>query len=122
MLVNPNISTENTFPSLLNYERQYGSILKGLIRNKSSFKNKIISFKNGLSELPIAIAAKLKNKPILESQILDISKENNRWKMSIKSKEECTSSDWHFDELYCTLPAFQISQLPFADSIKKGLP
>ena len=115
------LSTENTFPSLLNYERQYGSILKGLIRNKSSFKNKIISFQSGLSELPIAIAAKLKNKPILESQILDISKENNGWKMCIKSKE-LISSDWYFDELYCTLPAFKISQLPFADCIKKDCP
>ena len=116
------LSAKNTFPSLLDYEKQYGSILKGLILNKSSFKNKIISFKNGLSELPAAIAAKLKNKPILESQILNISKENDRWKIHFKKNEESTSSLCYFDELHCTLPAFQISKLPFDDSIKKDCP
>jgi len=44
--------TSLTFPQLSQYEATYGSIIKALIKNKSTARKKTISFKNGLEILP----------------------------------------------------------------------
>ncbi|MCU0440127.1 MAG: protoporphyrinogen oxidase [Raineya sp.] len=49
-----------TFPSLVEMESQYGSILKGLKKNKSTERKRVISFKNGMQTLPKALATKTK--------------------------------------------------------------
>ncbi|GAB4125007.1 MAG: protoporphyrinogen oxidase [Raineya sp.] len=49
-----------TFPSLVEMEKQYGSILKGLKKNKSSERKKTLSFKDGLQTLPRALAKQVK--------------------------------------------------------------
>ena len=49
-----------TFPSLLAYEREYGSVLRGLIKNQSKTgRRQSFSFRDGMQMLPDALAAKL---------------------------------------------------------------
>ena len=49
-----------TFPVLLRYERDYGSVLKGLIKNQSTAgRRQSFSFRDGMQTLPNAIAAQL---------------------------------------------------------------
>jgi oxygen-dependent protoporphyrinogen oxidase len=49
-----------TFPVLLTYERQYGSVLRGLIKNQSTAgRRQSFSFREGMQTLPNAIAAQL---------------------------------------------------------------
>ena len=51
-----------TFPSLLDYERTYGSVLKGLIKNQGkTARRQSFSFREGMQMLPNALAAKLTN-------------------------------------------------------------
>lgn len=51
-----------TFPSLLQYEKEYGSVLKGLIKNQGKTgRRQSFSFRNGMQTLPIALAQKLTN-------------------------------------------------------------
>jgi oxygen-dependent protoporphyrinogen oxidase len=115
------LSAQSTFPKLFEYEVTYGSILKGLLVNKSPYKNRIVSFKDGLSSLPKAIAQKLKNKPIHECKILLIKYENNQWTIRFQSGSTDTRC-MSFDAIYFTIPAFAISKLPFDESVKNHLP
>lgn len=61
---------EKTFPKLLEYERQYGSVIRGFIKNKSGERKKSVSFQKGMEQLPQGIAQHLKslalNMPVLK--------------------------------------------------------
>ncbi|GAB3641867.1 protoporphyrinogen oxidase [Spirosoma arcticum] len=49
-----------TFPILLTYERDYGSVLRGLIKNQSTTgRRQSFSFREGMQTLPNAIAVQL---------------------------------------------------------------
>lgn len=54
-----------TFPVLLKYEREYSSVLRGLIKSQSTAggaatkRKQSFSFRDGMQTLPIALAAKL---------------------------------------------------------------
>ncbi|MDB5243268.1 MAG: protoporphyrinogen oxidase [Spirosoma sp.] len=49
-----------TFPVLLRYERDYGSVLRGLIKNQSTAgRRQSFSFRDGMQTLPNALAAQL---------------------------------------------------------------
>ncbi|GAB3923657.1 protoporphyrinogen oxidase [Larkinella terrae] len=50
-----------TFPMLLDYEKKYGSVLTGFMKNAgSAVRRQSFSFRNGLQTLPIALANRLK--------------------------------------------------------------
>ena len=48
-----------TFPQLQEYEQTYGSVIKGLVKNKSVERRQTISFQQGMQTLPKAFAQKL---------------------------------------------------------------
>ena len=49
-----------TFPILLRYEKEYGSVLRGLIKNQTTAgRRQSFSFRNGLQTLPDTLAAAL---------------------------------------------------------------
>jgi protoporphyrinogen/coproporphyrinogen III oxidase len=50
---------EKTFPQLLDYEKQYGSVLKGFMKNKGGGRKLSINFLNGLETLPKKMAESL---------------------------------------------------------------
>ncbi|GAB3548220.1 protoporphyrinogen oxidase [Spirosoma fluminis] len=51
-----------TFPILLQYEREYGSVLRGLIKNQSATgRRQSFSFRDGMQMLPNTLAAALTN-------------------------------------------------------------
>jgi protoporphyrinogen/coproporphyrinogen III oxidase len=51
-----------TFPVLLDYENQYGSVLRGLIKNQSkTARRQSFSFQDGMQTLPRTLANKLTN-------------------------------------------------------------
>lgn len=51
-----------TFPVLLQYEKEYGSVLRGLLKNQSTAgRRQSFSFRDGMQMLPNALAAKLTN-------------------------------------------------------------
>jgi oxygen-dependent protoporphyrinogen oxidase len=47
---------EYAFPTLLAYERQYGSVIKGFIQNKSGARKATVSFREGMGRLPAQLA------------------------------------------------------------------
>ncbi|MBO0930714.1 protoporphyrinogen oxidase [Fibrella aquatilis] len=67
-----------TFPVLLQYEREYGSVLRGLIKNQSKTgRRQSFSFREGMQMLPNALAARLEhlqfNSPVVSLERTDRS-------------------------------------------------
>jgi oxygen-dependent protoporphyrinogen oxidase len=62
-----------TFPSLIEFEQNQGSILKGFIKNKTGSRKLSLNFKNGMEQLPKAIAGNLKH-ILLNTRIEDLQK------------------------------------------------
>lgn len=54
-----NLLISKTFPQLLDFEKNYGSVLKGFIKNKSGGRKLSLNFKEGMETLPKAIAKNL---------------------------------------------------------------
>lgn len=74
------LSIEECFPKLVEYEKEYGSIIKGFAKNKTKGKRReIISFKNGLQELPNAIHKHIHEHVQLNTEVKSISKQGENW-------------------------------------------
>ncbi len=71
-----------TFPILLQYEREYGSVLRGLLKNRAGERRQSFSFREGMHTLPRALAAKLTNLS-LNTPIQAIDRQpDGRWKLT----------------------------------------
>jgi oxygen-dependent protoporphyrinogen oxidase len=109
----------HTFPSLVEMEKKYGSILKGLKKNKTAERKKTISFVNGVQMLPKAISNKVK---ITYSQkgVEQLQKNiDGTWQV-ITSKE-----NYRVEKVVVATAAFQVAEWfrnilpPFAESLLK---
>lgn len=69
-----------TFPVLLQYEKEYGSVLRGLIKNQASTvgRRQSFSFREGMQMLPDALAARLRNLS-LNDPVQRISRTSDGW-------------------------------------------
>lgn len=77
---------KKTFPFLHKLEEQYGSVLKGFIKSKSSTSRKeSISFKKGMKSLPLAIAEKLVSIRY-NTKVNSINKEYNNFSVEVSDK------------------------------------
>jgi protoporphyrinogen/coproporphyrinogen III oxidase len=93
-----------TFPALLRYERENGSVLKSLIKQGVSMRRKTLSFKGGMQTLPKTIAQTI-NQLYLESPLQKIEKQNSLWILhTAKQTFECS-------DLVLTGTAFGIAPL-----------
>ena len=95
---------KETFPSLLEYERKYGSVLKGFIKNASGERKKSINFKKGMQALTDALAFGIKHKKY-NYRISDIKFQDGKYHLS-NGKEEVLA-----DKLIITIPAFTAAEL-----------
>lgn len=70
-----------TFPVLLRYEREDGSVLRGLIKNQSATgRRQSFSFREGMQTLPNALAAKLTNLS-LNDAVKQIVRHGDGWQV-----------------------------------------
>ncbi|MCK8491432.1 protoporphyrinogen oxidase [Spirosoma sp. RP8] len=74
-----------TFPVLLDYENEYGSVLRGLIKNQSSAgRRQSFSFREGMQMLTDALAARLTNLS-LSDPVKRISRTSDGWQIEAQS-------------------------------------
>lgn len=74
-----------TFPALLRYEREYGSVLRGLIKNQSATgRRQSFSFRDGMQTLPRALAGKLTNLS-LSDPVGRIERTGDGWRVDTKT-------------------------------------
>ena len=107
---------KHAFPSIVEIEKKYGSIIKGMIKGGINPEDKIaktrlISFKSGMQELPIRLAKHLKEEPILNCQIKEISREaSGQWRLYGQNQQN-NSIEQVFDEVICTLPSHALKKI-----------
>ena len=76
-----------TFPSLVELEGKYKSVLKGLMKEKSLGRLKTINFSRGLSTLTDAISEKIKNIQ-LNTEVTKIQKQGLKFELTY-TKDDC---------------------------------
>ncbi len=99
-----NLLIEKTFPLLKKYENEYGSVIRGFIKNKSGERKKTISFKNGMNILPVFIAKKLSN-ITLDCEVKNIEKSEDKYII------QTTKGNFEGDKIVFALPSFNVSKL-----------
>ena len=115
------LSAKHTFPKLVKASQSNGSIIRSLLSNKNRFKNKIISFNQGLIQLPIVLSQSLNQKPITEAHLLEINQEKQNWYIRFQVGKDQPQSNT-FDAIYSTIPAYKNHTLPLFNSAKNDLP
>lgn len=101
------ILLEETFPSLKGYERKYGSVLRGIIKNKPVRKQSL-SFKGGMQSLPKALAKKLNNL-LYNTKLKSLKKTNNGWILEVENNNNV--SEIQSDMVVVTTPSFVIQPI-----------
>jgi oxygen-dependent protoporphyrinogen oxidase len=96
---------KDTFPLLKKYEISYGSILKGLIKNKSAGKRKMGSYEMGLSMLTNHLSNQLQAIQF-NANVNKITKEKDHWLIQINEHETLKA-----DKIVFTTPAYQVAHL-----------
>lgn len=101
---------DETFPSLVDYEQRYGSVLRGFLKNRRSGRSKTVSFRNGLQTLTDTIAAQLQPEAIrYETAVRHIRRGADEWLV------ETNQGDFTFDQVVVTSPAFACADFLEAD-------
>jgi len=91
---------KETFPTLVQYEKEYGSIIKGFIKNKAGGRKKVITLKGGMQQLPLTLAQQVNVQ--YDIQVIDIQKDNTQeWRV------KTNKGDFLFSKLIITSPTFQ---------------
>lgn len=86
------LTIASTLPYLLDYKKEYGSIMKGLEANKKIFQSggakKFLSFRNSLSSLINALERMLEEVEILKkTKASKIEKSNHRYQVYVNNNE-----------------------------------
>ncbi len=105
------LSIKHTLSKLCELEQRYGSITKGLLKNRSNNNTKkaLISFDNGMQVLPNAFLQKLGKSVLLNAQIQEIEHTSAGW--SVKVKKDNEEKYYTHSSIISTLPAHQLPQI-----------
>ena len=117
------LSLRYAFPKLYALEQKYGGILRGSIAimradRKScvtKVEKQIISFKNGLAELPQLLVAALGESVHTNVSIKSIQKIGADWRVDWNGKTHI------YDEVLITTPSHALDKLPFDEWLLKSL-
>ncbi|WPJ96509.1 protoporphyrinogen oxidase [Coraliomargarita algicola] len=117
------LSLRYAFPKLYALEQNHGGMIRGALakmrmarQNDAPKVNKrIISFKNGLAELPGLLAKALNGSVHTSVSIQSIRQNEHGWQVIWNGNSQ------HYDQVMLTTPAHTLGQLPISESIKADL-
>jgi protoporphyrinogen/coproporphyrinogen III oxidase len=67
-------NAELAFPTLVNFEKEFGSVLKGVIKSAKTGRKKTVSFKNGLQTLTDRLTELLESSIVRKTMVNSIKK------------------------------------------------
>lgn len=98
------------FPRLVELEKEYGSVIKGLAKSKGPERT-IANFKNGLQTLTDALSVAMKPAIQFESQITSIIKPANSVTWRINYRVHDSSYTIETPQIISTIPAYALEQI-----------
>ncbi|MFT6059816.1 MAG: oxygen-dependent protoporphyrinogen oxidase, partial [Lentimonas sp.] len=122
------LSLPHAFPKLHALDQNHGGLIRGgFAKMRAARANKgpkprkrIISFKNGIAELPEKLAAALGQSMHTAVSIKSIRKSEERWIVAWSSPDGTTIEE-SFDRLILTIPAHRLLHLPFDAALQGEL-
>jgi oxygen-dependent protoporphyrinogen oxidase len=117
------LSLRYAFPKLYALEQQYGGVFRASIANMRAARRsrvpkvnkRIISFKDGLAELPQLLVAALGESAHTNASISSIRRNKVGWQVDWNGKTHT------YDEVILTTPAHALEKLPLDESVQKAL-
>ena len=117
------LSLRYAFPKLHALEQNHGGMIRGMIAkmranrrsNAPKVDKRILSFKDGLAELPQLLAAALGDAVRTGVAINSILSTGSGWTINYNGSEHS------YDELVLTTPAHALAGLPLGDAIQQSL-
>lgn len=108
------LSLRYAFPKLYTLEQTYGSLIRGALgkmraarqSNAPKFDKRILSFKNGLAELPRLLVAALGDAVRTNVSIGSIHRSDEKWIIDDENGSQ------RYDKVILTTPAHALSKLP----------
>ena len=111
------MSTKNTLKKMWELEQKHGSILIGLIKEKSKkSKAKIFTIDGGLSKITELLSNKFINQLKLNTKVSTIVKHNKSYKITLNEGE-----DIFCDQIISTIPSYSLKEIVFDGNLKRGL-
>jgi len=109
------LSLKNAFPALLEMEQTHGSLFKGMLKSKKDPnrlpKSRLLSFPNGMQELPNQITRLLPKESIyLNTKVVRIEHLGNQWQVTTKD-DTGTIQENIFDQVICAVPTHQLQKI-----------
>lgn len=114
------LSAQFTAPQLFKTSSTQGSLLRSAL-SRRAFKSHIISFVDGLNELPQAIAQRLHQAVLTDTQILAIEAFEEGWQLRYQIADRGQAQE-NFDCIIATQPAHSMDKLPLAPQVQACLP
>lgn len=117
------LSVQAAFPKLAQLEAEHGSLIRGVFKSKKDSSDKIprqiISFQNGIAQLPQALSSALSDTIHCSTHITKITKQADRWEVEWTQNGESHQAD--FDQLMLALPGHRVAELPFDTELQSQL-
>ncbi len=105
------LSVQAIFPHLAEWERKFGSLMKGFFKHKGPKKDRTLySFKKGLGELPRAIETWVGNSILKKSQVTHIEK-NEQGCFVLSIFKDGKTETLETKALICAAPAYVTAEM-----------
>lgn len=125
------LSMQSVFPSLVEFEREYGGVLKGFIQASRKTKGprasrNLCSFRRGLHSLPSALAAAIGGENILlnaQAEKIEPKSEGGKSSLILHLKTQEERRALAADALVLSAPAYRSAELvaPMSESLAREL-
>lgn len=112
----------HAFPGLLRLEKEARSlflgIVKGIGKSQKIPSSRLLSFPEGLKELPKRLSTVLQGTILLEHSVTQVRKIESGWKITA-SNSDGTIHEQSFDEIICTIPAHKLQTIQWLNIEKE---
>jgi protoporphyrinogen/coproporphyrinogen III oxidase len=108
----------HAFPAIHALEKKHRSLLLGKMfgfgKSSKLPESRLISFAQGMGELPDRMKAGMKGNFIFDHRVTKVAEENGKWRVFASDP---TGTEWDdvFDEVICTLPAHQLGKVSWSN-------
>ena len=116
------LNLNQTFPTISNLEKEYGSIVWGLLKTRKEKINthlrrsKLISYAGGMEELIGKLSSSIQSDIHLNHEVLKVGRKENMWKLSYNHKNQLFEEV--FDQVISTVPSHKINSIKWDNLIK----
>ncbi len=109
------LSIRHAFPAMLELEQTHGSLFKGMLKSRKKPgrlpKARLLSFPDGMQELPKQIVNLLPNNSLkLDTKVVQVERSEKHWHIITDNRSQDREEE-KYDQLICTLPSHQINEI-----------